>query len=907
MANAIDDVKGLGQAVWYGNIRRGVIESGELQRLIDLGVTGLTSNPTIFEKAITGSSDYDDALLELAREGKSASEIYERLAMDDIRAAADLLRPSYDSTRGADGYASFEVNPHLAHDTEGTVVEAKRLFAALDRPNVMIKIPATPEGVPAIRELIGEGLNINVTLTFSLMAYTKVREAYIAGLEDLERSGGDPGSIASVASFFVSRVDTAVDKLLEETDDAGTDDLRGKAAIANAKKAYRDFETDFGADRFTALRDKGARVQRPLWASTSTKNPEYSDVMYVESLIGPDTVDTMPEATLMAMLEHGRAANTLQQDVAEADDVFDSLEAAGVDMDAITQQLLADGVNSFADSYDSLVANIEEKRVKLLAEEGRRSDGAGQDLWGAEEILATLDRDDVVGRIMRKDHTVWSQDPDEVADRLGWLDIAGSIREQVAGLQEFAEGVRDDGFQHLVLLGMGGSSLAPEVLRQTFGSAPGYPKLLVLDSSLPARVSEVTRAIDPARTLFIVSSKSGNTVETDVLYRHFRGLVEQVEEADHVAHSFVAITDEDSPLEHTVHEDGFRAAFLNPSDIGGRYSVLSYFGLAPAALMGLDLTEMLDRADRMREACGAPGQQNPGAVLGAVMGSLAATGRDKLTLLTSPAVDSFGLWVEQLLAESTGKDGVGIVPVAAEPALAPGSYGDDRLFVYLRLEDDDNAKTDAEAHEIESAGHPVLRLDIQDRYDLAGEFFRWEFATAVAGSILKINPFDQPDVESAKGHTTEVLGHYEKSDKLPDIDGDGSLDALLSKASPGDYLAIQAFVLPTPQVEDALIGLRARVGERHKIATTAGYGPRYLHSTGQLHKGGPDSGLFLQLTEDHGEDLPIPGESHTFGVLADAQAIGDLQALQERKRRVARVHLGSDTAGAIAKLAAQIG
>ena len=907
MANAIDDVRGLGQAVWYDNIRRGVIESGELQRLIDLGVTGLTSNPTIFEKAITGSSDYDDALLELAREGKSSSEIYERLAMDDIRAAADLLRPSYDSTQGTDGYASFEVNPHLAHDTEGTVAEAKRLFAALERPNVMIKVPATPEGVPAIRELIGEGMNINVTLTFSLMAYAKVREAYITGLEDLERSGGDPGTIASVASFFVSRVDTAVDKLLEETDDAGTDDLLGKAAIANAKKAYSDFENDFGADRFTALREKGARVQRPLWASTSTKNPEYSDVMYVESLIGPDTVDTMPEATLMAMLEHGRAANTLQQDMAEADDVFDSLEAAGVDMDAVTAQLLAEGVDSFAKSYDSLVANIEEKRLKLLAEEGSRSGAADQDLWGAEDSLTELDRNDVAGRIMRKDHTVWGQKPDEVADRLGWLDIAGSIREQVPGLQEFAEGVRDDGFQHLVLLGMGGSSLAPEVFRQTFGSAAGYPELLVLDSSLPARVLEVTGAIDPARTLFIASSKSGNTAETDALYMHFRGMVEQVEEPDHVAHSFVAITDEGSPLEDTVHDEGFRAAFLNPSDMGGRYSALSYFGLAPAALMGLDLTAMLDSADRMHEACGAAGRENPGAVLGAVMSSLAAKGRDKLTLLTSPTVGSFGLWVEQLLAESTGKDGVGIVPIAAEPALAPDSYGDDRLFVYLRLEDDDNTESDATAHELKSAGHPVLRLNIQDRYDLAGEFFRWEFATAVAGSLLKINPFDQPDVESAKGHTAEVLRGYEKSGRLPDVDADGSLDRLLSDASPGDYLAIQAFVLPTPEVDDALSVLRTRVAERHKVATTAGYGPRYLHSTGQLHKGGPNSGLFLQLTQDHVEDLAIPGKPYTFGVLADAEAIGDLQALQERKRRVARVHLGSDAAGAIAKLAAQTG
>ena len=373
MTNAIDDIRVLGQAVWYDNISRGLIESGELQKLIGLGVTGLTSNPTIFEKSIVGSADYDNALLEFARDGKNSRDIYEGLTIYDIQSAADLLRPVYDITQGVDGYASLEVNPHLAHDTQGTVEEAKRLSCVLDRPNVMIKVPATPEGIPAIRELIGEGLNVNVTLIFSLVAYSKVREAYISGLEHLERVGGDPASVASVASFFVSRVDTVVDKLLETMDDNSTDDLIGKAAIANAKQAYRNFEIDFRGERFAALRESGSKVQRPLWASTSTKNPKYRDVMYVESLIGPDTVDTMPEATLMATLDHGHADNTLQQDLVGAQGVFDSLDQAGISMDGITDQLLADGVKLFMDSYDSLVDNIEEKRIKLLTKEGRGS------------------------------------------------------------------------------------------------------------------------------------------------------------------------------------------------------------------------------------------------------------------------------------------------------------------------------------------------------------------------------------------------------------------------------------------------------------------------------------------------------------------------------------------------------
>ena len=379
MDNAVQGVRRLGQSIWYDDISRGLIESGELQRLIDLGVSGLTSNPTIFERAIAGSADYDDALLALAREGKSADEIYEALAIEDIRAAADLLRSVYEQTDGADGYASLEVNPHLAHDTETTVAEARRLFAALDRPNVMIKVPATPEGMPAVHRLIGEGINVNVTLTFSLRAYHDVRQAYMAGLEDLGWGGGDTSRVASVASFFVSRVDSAVEKRLREPAGRGLreiESLTGKAAIANAKLAYRDFKDDFEGDRFAVLRSRGARVQRPLWASTSTKNPDFNDVLYPESLIGPDTVNTLPDATLAAFLEHGQAAGTLEQDLEGAELVFESLQKVGISMEDVTALLLSDGVQLFADSFDGLMANVEDKRARLLAQEQSRSRSA---------------------------------------------------------------------------------------------------------------------------------------------------------------------------------------------------------------------------------------------------------------------------------------------------------------------------------------------------------------------------------------------------------------------------------------------------------------------------------------------------------------------------------------------------
>ena len=926
MTNSVQEVNRLGQSIWYDNIRRGLIKSGELQQLIDTGVSGLTSNPTIFEKAIAGSTDYDDALLEAAKDGKGTQELFEALAIEDIRATADLLRPIYDRTGGVDGYASLEVSPNLAHDTEGTIAEAKRLFGALDRPNVMVKVPATPAGIPAIRRLIGQGININVTLIFSLDTYDRVKEAYIGGLEELARSGGDVSQVASVASFFVSRVDTAVDGLLEEGIRGGREELEsllGKAAIANARLAYQAFQGTFNNERFAALRQKGAMVQRPLWASTGTKNPAYSDVLYLESLIGPDTVNTVPPATLTAFLEHGRASVTLEQDVEEAGQVIEALTAAGIDMEQATEKLLADGLEAFADSFQKLMANIEDKRARLLAQEhehpgvspstGLRT-GLGSYQSDVEATLADLQQRDVLGRIWRGDHTVWKPDPTEITDRLGWLTVSDMMCEQAPALQAFAEEVRDAGFRHLVLLGMGGSSLGPEVLRQTlsassgqaFGSAPGYPELIVLDSTVPGWVQAVTEAIDPARTLFLVSSKSGSTTEPNTFYAHFRRLVEQAVGKEQAGQNFIAVTDPKTSLDKLGQEQGFRRVFLNPADIGGRYSVLSYFGLVPAALAGLDITRLLDRADCMREGCAScvPAHDNPGAWLGVVMGVLAQQGRDKLTLVTSPSISSFGLWVEQLIAESTGKQGKGIIPVAGEPLAAPDSYGEDRLFVHLRLEDDDNSDTDTSTERIESSGHPVVRLALRDKYDLGAEFFRWEFATAVAGAVLNIHPFDQPNVQAAKEMTERVLAQFQASGKLPQMEASGPLKSLLTQAEPGDYLAIMAYIRQTPEVDQALAALRRRVMERHGIATTLGYGPRFLHSTGQLHKGGPASGLFLQLTADHVEDVSIPGEPYTFGALADAQALGDLQALRGSERRAVRVHLGSDNEASIHRLAA---
>ncbi len=513
-----------------------------------------------------------------------------------------------------------------------------------------------------------------------------------------------------------------------------------------------------------------------------------------------------------------------------------------------------------------------------------------------EAVLANIDREDVVGRIWRRDHTVWKSDPTEISDRLGWLTITETMRRRVAELTMFADEVRRAGFQYVVLLGMGGSSLGPEVLRQTFGSAPGFPRLTVLDSVVPDRVLEVKEAVDPAKTLFLFSSKSGSTIEPNTCYAYFLNLMEQAVGEDKAGDHFAAITDAGTSLEALAAAHGFRRVFLNPSDIGGRYSVLSYFGLVPAALMGIDVDKLLSRADRMKECCirDVSAARNPAARLGAIMGRLVRHGRDKATLVTSPSISSFGLWAEQLLAESTGKEGTGIVPVAGEPLGMPGEYGDDRLFVYLRLEGDDNEETDFAMESLQAAGHPEVRLDLQDKYDIGAEFFRWEFATAVAGYILKVNPFDQPDVQSAKDMTDAVLERVRRTGSLEGTMGpSGSLREFLEQGNKGDYLAVLVYAAETPGVNKALQMLRRKVMQRYAIATTVGYGPRYLHSTGQLHKGGPGLGLFLQLTADHSREVEVPGYGFGFGLLADAQAAGDMQALRNAGQRAVRVHLGS--------------
>jgi transaldolase/glucose-6-phosphate isomerase len=910
----------LGQSIWLDYIRRSFITSGELQAWIDKGLRGVTSNPSIFEKAIAGSADYDPDLRRLVAKDRSVNEIYEALALEDIARVADLLRPVYERTNGLDGYVSLEASPALAHDTAGTLAEIRHFAAALNRPNVMFKVPATPAGIPAIESLIVEGINVNVTLIFSVAQYEAVAEAYLSGLEKWVASGGDPSQVASVASFFVSRVDTAVDLALA---DLGHTELQGQIAIANAKAAYARFRQILSGARWQRLAARGARVQRLLWGSTSAKNPLYPDTLYVDGLIGPHTVNTVPPATLQAFLDHGTVAPTLQTDVDKALDQLARLGELGVDLDAVTRKLLDDGVAQFARAFESLMDSITEKRERLLAGWEQLSAALGDDQPAVDKALSELADHHVLSRIWSHDHTVWKEDPAEIGNRLGWLHIADKMIDNVACLEAFADDVRAEGYTHALLLGMGGSSLAPEVLRKTFGARDGYLDLAVLDSTDPAAVLAYTEGLDPARTLFIVSTKSGNTVETFSSFKFFYNRVADAVGEEEAGRHFVAITDPGTRLADLAKECDFRTTFLNDPNIGGRYSALSYFGLVPAALIGVDLETLLDRALTMAcncEACNCPvGGNNAAALLGAIVGALANAGRDKLTVIASPSLASFGDWVEQLIAESTGKDGKGILPVVREPLGSPAVYGDDRLFVYLRLDGDGDPSAgsgqayDAAVQALQDAGHPLVRVHLRDLYDLGQQFFLWEMATAVASYYLRINPFNQPNVEAAKVLARQMVAAYKAKGTLPAVEtaplDPKTLQEFLAQAQRGDYIALQAYVQPNAETDAALLALRTRLRDQYRLATTAGYGPRFLHSTGQLHKGDAGNGLFIQLTADSPRDAPIPDDvgatdsSITFGVLKAAQALGDYQALLDVNRRVVRFHLGTDVVGGLRRLA----
>jgi transaldolase / glucose-6-phosphate isomerase len=944
--NPLKDLLKYGQSVWLDYIRRNLISSGELKRLIDEdGLRGMTSNPSIFEKAIAGSTDYTDFLNSLkSRTDLDAKARYELLAIRDIQDATDLMRPVYDSAQRKDGFVSLEVSPYLARETNATIAEARRLWKAVGRENVMIKVPGTAEGLPAIKQLISEGINVNVTLLFAQPVYEQVADAYIAGLEQLASNGGDLSRVASVASFFISRIDTLIDsvvgeKLKSTSDPAQQAPLKsvlGKVAIANGKLTYQRYLAIFSGPRWEALAKKGAQTQRVLWASTSTKNPNYRDVLYVEELIGKDTVNTIPPATFDAFRDHGKLRNSLIEDIAAAKATMDTLPKVGISMKEVTDKLTNDGVKLFADAFDQLLAAVEKSSKSAITPRVSRQTSALPPQLSASVKTAIDDwrANGKVRRLWQRDASLWTG-----SDEANWLGWLGVTEDQIAhndNLRQVAEDAKSGGFAHILLLGMGGSSLCPEVLRLTYGKIAGFPELYVLDSTDPAQIKSFENKIDLAKTLFIVSSKSGSTLEPNIFKQYFFERVKQTLGADKAGNRFIAITDPGSKMQQVAEGDKFRHIFFGLPSIGGRYSALSNFGMVPAAVMGLDTKKFLDRTDEMVQACAScvPVEENPGVVLGLILGTAAKSGRDKVTIIASPGISDLGAWLEQLLAESTGKQSKGIIPVDRETIGATEVYGTDRVFAYLRLESAPDADQDAKVAILEKAGHPVVRISLADTYDLGQEFFRWEIATAVAGSVIGINAFNQPDVEASKIATKSLTSEYEKTGSLPaekpiledkgvklftDEKNAGALakaaasnslvgylKAHLGRLQPGDYFALLGYIQMNDQHEQQLQAIRHAVRDKKHVATCLGFGPRFLHSTGQAYKGGPNTGVFLQLTCDDANDLPVPDQKYTFGTVKAAQARGDFQVLAERGRRALRVHLGADLQSGLNTLLAAV-
>jgi transaldolase/glucose-6-phosphate isomerase len=918
----IDQLHALGQSLWYDNIQRRLLENGELARMIQDGdIRGVTSNPSIFNNAIAKTADYDSALKPMAWAGWSAEDIFWQLAVEDIQAAADLFRPLYDATHGGDGYVSLEVNPFLANDTANSVSEALRLWKLVDRPNLMVKIPATTAGIPAIQKAIAAGINVNVTLIFSLERYGEVMDAYLRGLEERIEKGLPINSIASVASFFVSRIDTKIDARLDALMKAGGAEggkaagLRGLAAIANARLAYVQFLEIFSSDRFAKIKAEGGQIQRPLWASTSTKNPDYRDVIYVEELIAANTVNTVPPQTLIAFKDHGNSAITIGKDLAAMRRGLADLDSIGIHMDQVTAELEDEGVRSFSEAFTALLKTIDDRRAACTRELGELSAKVA-------DRVKMLAAQDAPQRLWKPDPAFWTKDAaeqEEILRRVGWLRAPVNGRALFHQLRGILSACQQEGFTHALLLGMGGSSLAPEVLRLTFGvaSVNGKPglDLGILDSTDPVQVRAAARRAPLAKTLFIVASKSGSTSETQAHLAFFWKRAVHGLGKTKAGNHFVAITDPGSIVEKQAHEHGFRDVILADPTVGGRYSALIAFGLLPAALLGLDLDRWLARAESVMKVSepSIPAGRNPGLVLGAVIGEAALAGNDKLTFITDPELSAFGSWLEQMVAESSGKQGKGIVPVDLETSLPPHNYGKDRLFVYMRL----SGSLDQQVKKLLDAGHPVLTLAINDSYDLSAEFYRWEIATAISCAILGVDAFNQPDVQDNKLRTQKKIADFHEKGFLdegrPVWEGEGGrvfgqefpglngaktiadvVGLFVEQAKSGsDYVAINAFLPRNSRSTATLQKIRTVLQVRTGCATTLGFGPRFLHSTGQLHKGGTNNGVFIQITRDPAFDYEIPDQGISFATLERAQALGDLEALRSRGRRVIRIHLTS--------------
>ncbi len=860
--SCIDEVRRRKQSLWLDNIHRGLLTSGTLARYIDqCGVHGLTSNPTIYEHALARGHDYDDLLRALMpRHERDPEALFFSLALEDLRAAADLFAPVHEASGGRDGFVSLELSPKLADDADASIAQARHLHDRAQRANLLIKVPGTRSGARAVEELVAGGVGVNVTLLFSPSQYLRAAEAYLRGLERRLAQGLDL-RVPSVASVFVSRWDTTLNAQLDRGE-------RNCLGLAVAYHCYDTYRRLYASDRWKRLAARGAHPQRLLWASTSSKDPALAPAYYVERLIYPETVDTVPEATLLSFLNEGQPRATMTEKEAR---LVPDLLARGVDLASAADELQKNGRDAFVRSFLALLDRLQIECRRLRQNPPGRSRPSDDPF--RTEALEQAAREDLVARLWKHDWTLWGERQEGIADRLGWLHIVSGMRPKVKELEGFAAQCRKEGFRHVLWCGMGGSSLFASFVQSLDTPVHDAPRLDILDTSHPDFLRRRLESYRPGETLVVVASKSGTTLET-------RAQLDLFWSRDPEGGHYAAVTDPGTPLDELATSRGFLRVFRNDPTLGGRYSALSYFGLLAWVLRGLPLEPLLHAADCMTHAClpSIPPEHNPGLKLGLLLGFHARAGRDKATILLPPPLSAFGGWLEQLLAESTGKEGRGIVPVVGEELASPECYGNDRFFVAL-------GGPDAARDALRQAGHPVYHDPDLDRAPIGGQVFAWEFATAVAGHVLGINAFDQPNVEASKKAAARIL-----ETRQPTVSSEPSA-RILERVRPSDYIALQAYIDPESPHVGELQRLRTVLRDRTGAATTLGLGPRFLHSTGQLHKGGPREGVFLQVVDEAMGKLPVPGRSYGFEDVIRAQADGDYEALVDHGMRVARVRL----------------
>ncbi|MDD5217067.1 MAG: bifunctional transaldolase/phosoglucose isomerase [Candidatus Omnitrophica bacterium] len=934
------EMKEAGQSPWLDFIDRDLFQTGELKSLIERGVLGVTSNPTIFEKAITRQgSGYEKDILKMIRQGFSTFEIYDALTVTDIQKACDCFLPLFAQSDGEHGFVSLEVNPGLAFDEEGTVVEAKRLFKLVNRPNVMIKVPATAEGIPAIRRLIAEGVNVNITIIYSVEQYRQVAQAYLEGLNARLKAKGDIHKVHSVASVFVSRIDVVVDKKLNELADAANDpaqkseylSLCGKASVGNSKIIFQEFKNVIQSEEFMKLKAAGAWTQKLLWGSTSVKNPSYPDLIYVENMVGRDTVNTMTKATLESLMDHGRIEpDTVEKNIEETRQYFAKLLSLGIDIHQVCEHLKLVMAQQFCDSFDAIMARLERIRFERQAKKSAKSfdfkvQAGLPDSDDFKMKLLEMESNATVDRFFKKDPSLWKSTPDHqkvILNRLGWLKSPEWVLGKLYEMDMLYDEIRKEKIRDVVLLGMGGSSLAPEVLRDIFKKARAKsPRLSILDTTDPETILDLERSVNLKSTLFIVASKSGSTVETTSQFKYFyHQLQKKYAKAKYgaaklVGRHFVAITDAGSWLENRARELQFRKVFVNPSDIGGRYSALSFFGLLPAALIGIDLRPILKQTlDLIKLSMTEKTlSKNPAIYLGALMGAWANRGQNKLNFWISPSLSPIAAWLEQLIAESTGKEGKGILPVTYEDMSGPDVYGKDHVFVWMRQKSDVlNQKAKERCKEIKKAGFPVVEMVWPDIHAIGSEFLRLEIATSIASAVMGINPFDEPNVKESKDLTNKILDTLKQTGKLENpsgllsfngksfisngkpMDGEPLFREFFAKLgkTPEGYIVFLAYTPRAPEISKEIQKMRNSLREHYKVPVLIGFGPRYLHSIGQLYKGGDRKGLFIEFLMQDKKNAAVPETHYSFSQLKRAQALGDYEALKQKNISVLAFDVG---------------